>query len=64
MKKILAVLLAASMLFAFAACGGNTEDETTTTTAAEEITDAPVEDATEETPFDIEDNSQLSLAFN
>lgn len=30
MKKLLAILLAASMLFAFAACGGNTEDETTT----------------------------------
>ncbi len=47
MKKLLAILLAASMLFAFAACGGNTEDETTTTTAAEEITDAPVADGTE-----------------
>ncbi len=47
MKKLLAILLAASMLFAFAACTGNKEDETTTTTAAEEITDAPV-DATEE----------------
>ncbi len=44
MKKLLAILLAASMLFAFAACGGNTEEETTTTTTAEEITDAPVED--------------------
>ena len=29
MKKILAVLLAASMLFAFAACGGNNEEVTT-----------------------------------
>jgi len=47
MKKLLAILLAASMLFAFAACGGNTEDETTTTTAAAEITDAPVADGTE-----------------
>ena len=47
MKKILALMLAFAMLFAFAACGGNTEEETTTTTAAEEITDAPVEDATE-----------------
>lgn len=46
MKKLLAILLAASMLFAFAACGGNTEDETTTTTTApaDEVTDAPVED--------------------
>jgi len=47
MKKLLAILLAASMLFAFAACGDNTEDETTTTTTAEEITDAPVADATD-----------------
>ncbi len=47
MKKLLAILLALSMLFAFAACGGNTEDETTTTTAAEEITDAPVEESTD-----------------
>ena len=47
MKKILALMLAFAMLFAFAACGGNTEEETTTTTAAEEITEAPVEDATE-----------------
>ncbi len=40
MKKLLAILLAASMLFAFAACGDNTE-ETTTTTApvAEDIID-------------------------
>ncbi len=52
MKKLLAILLAASMLFAFAACGGNTEDETTTapavedTTAAVEDTTAAVEDTT------------------
>lgn len=32
MKKLLAVLLAFAMLFAFAACGGNTDDSTTTTT--------------------------------
>lgn len=48
MKKLLAILLAFAMLFAFAACGDNTEDETTTTTAAvEEITDAPVEESTD-----------------
>ena len=41
MKKILAVLLALSMLFAFAACGGNNEPETTTA-PVEESTDAPV----------------------
>ena len=41
MKKLLAVLLALSMLFAFAACGGNDEPETTTA-PVEESTDAPV----------------------
>ena len=46
MKKILAILLAASMLFAFAACGGNTEDETTTAPAVEDTTVAEVEDTT------------------
>ena len=43
MKKILALLLALSLVFALAACGGNTEDETTTaapveTTLADETT--------------------------
>ena len=59
MKKLLAILLAASMLFAFAACGGNTEEETTTTTAAEEITDAPV-DATEEAPVDATEEAPVA----
>ncbi len=45
MKKILAVLLALSMLFAFAACGGNADDETTTA-PAEETTEAIAEDTT------------------
>lgn len=49
MKKILAILLAASMLFAFAACGGNDDAETTTAPVTEEevVTDAPTEEATE-----------------
>ncbi len=48
MKKILAVLLAVSMLFAFAACGGNDEGTTTTAPVTEEVvTDAPTEAATE-----------------
>ena len=43
MKKILALALALSLVFALAACGGNTEDETTTaapveTTLADETT--------------------------
>ncbi len=48
MKKILALLLAAALLFSFAACGKNdTTADTTTTTAAEEIdTTAAVEDDT------------------
>ncbi len=52
MKKLLAILLAFAMLFAFAACGDNTEDTTTTTAAAEDETDeAPVvDDVTEEAP--------------
>lgn len=44
MKKLLAVLLALSMLFAFAACGGNEEPETTAA-PVEESTEAPVTDA-------------------
>ena len=52
MKKILAVLLAASMLFAFAACGGNDDATTTTAPVTEEevVTDAPEVDVTEEAP--------------
>lgn len=46
MKKLLAILLAAAMLFAFAACGDNTEDTTTTTAPAVEDTTAAVEDTT------------------
>mgnify|MGYP003288745055 CR=1 FL=1 len=48
MKKILALLLACSMLFAFAACGGNTDTETTTA-APEETTVAEETTAAEET---------------
>lgn len=52
MKKFLAILLAAAMLFAFAACGEDTTtDETTTTTAAdiaEEITESADPAQTEE----------------
>lgn len=70
MKKLLAILLAASMLFAFAACGDNTE-ETTTTTApvAEDIIDhgdhthlagdenINHEDTTEDTTAAVEDTT-------
>ena len=52
-KKILAILLAAAMLFAFAACGDKTDD--TTTTTAEETTAAPVEESTDAAP--VEDTS-------
>ena len=57
MKKLLAILLALTMVFAFVACGSKTTDETTTeateevteeiTEATEEATEAP--DATEAT---------------
>ena len=46
MKKILAILLAAAMLFAFAACGDKTSEETTTAPVAEDTTAAVVEDTT------------------
>ena len=70
MKKILAILLAAAMLFAFAACGDNTTEETTTapavedTTAAEEVTDAAEEvtDAAEEvTDAAVEDTTVAAV---
>ncbi|MEE1137767.1 MAG: hypothetical protein U0M02_04740 [Acutalibacteraceae bacterium] len=57
MKKLLAILLAAAMLFALAACGDKTTGETTTTTAAEEITDAPVEESTDAPAADTSDVS-------
>ena len=60
MKKILAILLAAAMLFAFAACGGNTTEETTTAPAVEDTT-AVVEDTTaavvEDTTAAVEDTT-------
>ncbi|MBE6820039.1 MAG: hypothetical protein E7516_03210 [Ruminococcaceae bacterium] len=59
MKKLLAILLAAAMLFAFAACGDDTTGETTTTTtAAEDVTDeAPVEESTDAPAVDTSDVS-------
>lgn len=75
-KKIIAILLALSLVFAFAACGGNTEDETTTapveTTAdpfaeveeTEEVTDAvaDVTDASEEATEATDDTTAASEA--
>ncbi|MBE6771977.1 MAG: hypothetical protein E7547_07540 [Ruminococcaceae bacterium] len=54
MKKLLAILLAFSMLFAFAACGGNGDEETTTAptttedpfAAIDETTAAPADETT------------------
>ena len=60
MKKLLAILLAAAMLFAFAACGDNTEDTTTTTAPVAEDTTAAVEDTTaavEDTTAAVEDTT-------
>ena len=38
-KRIFALLLALSMLFAFAACNGTTDNQTTTSTPAESTTE-------------------------
>lgn len=47
MKKILAIMLAAAMLFSFAACGGNEDTPTTTAPAvSDEATTAPEADVT------------------
>ena len=62
MKKILAVLLAASMLFAFAACGGN-GDEVTTTEAPvtdEVVTDAPIDETEAATDAPVADESEVA----
>ncbi len=57
MKKLLALLMAGIMLFAFAACGGNGEEETTTD--PEVVTDAPVNaDVEDETEADVEDETE------
>lgn len=70
-KKFIAILLALSFVFAFAACGGSGDEETTTapveTTedpfAAVEDTDAPVADVTEATDAASEaDTSDVSTA--
>ena len=49
MKKLLAILLALTMVVALAACGSKTTDETTTTEpeVTEEITEAPTDEVTE-----------------
>ncbi len=66
MKKLLAILLAASMLFAFAACGDNTEDTTTTTapvaedtTAADTVNDDTT--AVEDTTAAVEDTTAAAV---
>ncbi len=58
MKKLLALLMAALMLFSFAACGGNGEEETTTnpeeiTTEAPANADDVTEEATEEAETEV-----------
>lgn len=45
-KKIIAILLALTFVFAFAACGGKGDDETTTTTPVETTADPFAEDTT------------------
>lgn len=61
MKKILAVLLAASMLFAFAACGGNDDAETTTAPVTDEVvTDAPIDETEAATDAPVADESEVA----
>ena len=57
-KKILAILLALSFVFAFAACGGNSEDETTT--APVETTADPFAEVEDTTAAAIEDTTAAS----
>lgn len=56
MKKILAVLLALTMVLAFAACGGKTEEpseaDTTAAVVADDTTAAPAEESTEAAPVE------------
>lgn len=54
MKKILAILLAAALLFSFAACGKEDTTADTTTTAAAEDVETTVADAEEVTDADAE----------
>ncbi len=51
MKKLLAILLALTMVIALAACGAKTEDESTTTepTSEDVVTEAPTDEVTEPT---------------
>ncbi|MBQ2828741.1 MAG: hypothetical protein IJF20_05805 [Clostridia bacterium] len=59
MKKLLALLMAGIMLFAFAACGGNGEEETTTN--PEEITtEAPANADVEETTAAEEETEEVT----
>ena len=56
MKKLLAILLALTLVIGLAACGAKTEDETTEPTSTEEvteeITEAPTDEVTEPTDED------------
>ncbi len=57
MKKLLAILLALTLVIGLAACGAKTEDETTTEPTSteevtEEITEAPTDEVTEPTDED------------
>lgn len=70
MKKLLAVLLAFSMLFAFAACGGKDTDESTTTTTEdifaglEDDTTAAVDNTTaavDDTTAAVDDTTAASV---
>lgn len=61
-KKILAIVLALSFVFAFAACGGNEDEVTTTAPVTEEeiVTDAPETEAATDAP--VADESEVAVS--
>ena len=68
-KKIIAILLAAAMLFAFAACGDKTSDETTTAPVettedifaeADDTTAAPVEESSAADTSDVSEEASAA----
>ena len=63
-KKLIAILAAATMVFAFVGCGSSQEEATEETTAAvEETTEAPTEAATEAATEDIGVDKATEIAL-
>ena len=63
-KKLIAILAAATMVFAFVGCGSSEEEPAEeTTTAVEETTEAPTEAATEAATDDIGIDKATEIAL-